>query len=107
MVELVQGQVFRSPDPLLRVDNRLAPGTWRFRLVVIDNDGVESAPAELLVRVQQVVVPPAPTTDPPRTVRIPPDVVRETVTVREPVVVREPVIRTADVRTRRIVIPPR
>jgi len=60
MPVLAPGVVTRSRTPALVVENRLEAGTWRFRLTVVDDTGVESAPAELVVR----VVEPRRPTDP-------------------------------------------
>jgi hypothetical protein len=51
MPVLVQGVATRSRAPTLLVENKLEPGSWRFRLTVVDDSGLESAPAELVVRV--------------------------------------------------------
>ena len=51
MPVLVPGAVTRSRKPTLLVENKLDPGSWRFRLTVVDDSGLESAPAELVVRV--------------------------------------------------------
>jgi ferric-dicitrate binding protein FerR (iron transport regulator) len=53
MPVLTEGQVVRSREPNLVVENDLAAGAWRFQLVVVDQAGLESAPAELIVRVQR------------------------------------------------------
>src|SRR5437762_2893550 len=44
-------QPFRTTEPRLRVENILTPGRHRFRLIVVDNDGVESDPVDTLVTV--------------------------------------------------------
>lgn len=59
MATLTPGQVFSSRSPRVTVENPLRPGAWRFRLTVVDNDGNESAPAELVVTVTaRATVPP-------------------------------------------------
>ena len=60
MTTLVAGTLFRSRDPTLMVENKLEPGAWIFRLVVVDNEGNESAPQDLTVSVGRVVVSPPP-----------------------------------------------
>lgn len=59
MTTLAQGRPFDSDRPTVVVDNALALGRHRFTLIVIDGDGKESLPDELLVEVQRgrVVVP--------------------------------------------------
>src|SRR6266550_2360774 len=42
---------FETPEPRLRVENILLPGRHRFRLIVVDNDGIESDPVETLVTI--------------------------------------------------------
>ncbi|MEM6898247.1 MAG: hypothetical protein AAF583_00545 [Pseudomonadota bacterium] len=69
MVQLVPGKPFEQKQPLLRVNNRLKAGVHRIRLVVIDEAGLESAPADLLVKVKAkpaVKPTPAPPPKPPR-----------------------------------------
>lgn len=60
MAVLVPGQALTQPSPELLVENRLAAGPVRFRLVVIDDAGTESAPTDIVVTVTQPVVQPAP-----------------------------------------------
>jgi hypothetical protein len=63
MALLTAGKTLRSRTPTLLVENRLAPGSYRFRLVVIDNERNPSAPVELLVKVvsrQQSILPTSP-----------------------------------------------
>ncbi len=57
MPVLTKGVATRSRDPTLLVENKLEAGSWRFRLTVLDDTGLESNPAELVVR---VVAPPPP-----------------------------------------------
>ena len=47
-------------DPTITVDAGLAIGRHRFRLEVIDGDGHRSAPDEVVVEVQRIVVNPGP-----------------------------------------------
>lgn len=55
---LVPGQTLASREPTLRVENVLAPGSYVFRMTVVDDSRNESAPTEITVRVQRVVVGP-------------------------------------------------
>ena len=52
MPELVVGETVRTREPVLRVDNRFAPGSYVFRLVVIDDENNASEPAALTVVVR-------------------------------------------------------
>jgi hypothetical protein len=97
MPVLAPNQELRSRAPSLTVENDLAPGRWRFRLVVVDDDGVESKPAELIVTVR---APPSP---PPRPGPTPtPGGPRP-----QDAVIRERVVRPVDERVRRVILPPR
>lgn len=58
MPVLVPGRAVRSREPRLLVENRLEPGTYVFRLTVLDAGRNESAPVELTVRVQRGVIGP-------------------------------------------------
>ena len=51
MPRLAAGRPFSSRTPSVKVENRLAPGSYRFQLVVIDNAGNKSAPAHITVKV--------------------------------------------------------
>jgi hypothetical protein len=51
MVTLTPGKTVSSRDPDLLVENVLAPGRWRFQLVVVDDEKNESEPVELVVQV--------------------------------------------------------
>lgn len=46
----------RTAEPQLLVENELEPGSYRFRLVVIDDSGNESVPNDLIVQVRPVRV---------------------------------------------------
>ena len=46
----------RTAEPQLLVENELEPGSYRFRLVVVDDSGNESAPNDLIVQVRPVRV---------------------------------------------------
>lgn len=50
---------FESPKPSVVVDKGLAPGQYRFRLVVVNAAGVSSKPAEVIVTVEpgRVTIP--------------------------------------------------
>jgi hypothetical protein len=43
---------FESPKPAVVVDKGLAPGRYRFRLVVVNGAGVSSKPVEVIVTVE-------------------------------------------------------
>jgi hypothetical protein len=53
MATLTPGRPVTLPTPELLVENQLAAGTHRFRLVVIDDSGLESDPADLVVTVRR------------------------------------------------------
>ena len=61
MTKLVAGKPFRSRSPTLVVDNKLGIGSYKFQLVVVDDEGNLSASHELVVTVRPVVTPPRPT----------------------------------------------
>ena len=67
MPVLVPNRPVRTDEPLLLVENRLEPGTHLFRLVVVNDAGVESAPVEREVTVlPRTIVPPiGPPIEPP------------------------------------------
>ena len=52
-------QPFETTESRLRVENILLPGRHRFRLIVVDDDGIESAPVDTLV----TIVGPVPRSD--------------------------------------------
>jgi len=60
MAVLSLNQPVTQDDPFLLVENKLAPGRYRFRLVAIDSAGLESAPADLIVTVDAPPPPPPP-----------------------------------------------
>lgn len=51
MPVLAPGVAVRSRRPTLLVENDLALGSWLFRLTVVDDNGLESGPADLVIRV--------------------------------------------------------
>lgn len=65
---MVPNKPLIQANPLLLVENQLAPGLYRFRLVAIDAAGLESAPAEMIVTVNRPLPPPPPPTGPIRPV---------------------------------------
>jgi len=65
MPVLTPGQPFASASPALLVENRLAPGSYRFELVVVDDSDNASVPAQLLVTVLNPPPPPPPPNQPP------------------------------------------
>jgi hypothetical protein len=58
MVSFVAGKPFSTDTPGVVVDAGLPAGRHRFRLVVQDNGGISSQPAEIVVQVQRLIVPP-------------------------------------------------
>jgi len=52
MTAFAPGQTVTSAKPTVQVDAILAPGTYRFQLVVVDDRNGVSAPANLLVRIK-------------------------------------------------------
>lgn len=53
MVMLAPGKVFRSKEPRIAIDNKLAVGKHRIRLTVLDTSSNESAPADLTIVVRE------------------------------------------------------
>src|SRR6266576_604519 len=49
--EVAFGRPFETTEPRLRVESILLPGRHRFRLIVVDNDGIESDPVDTLVTI--------------------------------------------------------
>ena len=114
MPVLEPNRALRSTEPLLKVENDLPPGRWHFRLVVVDNDGVESQPADLFVtiRARPAPTPPdggggprpgGPRPGGPRPVDTGP------IGPLRPrdVITRDELVRPIDTRVRRVIIPPR
>jgi len=60
MPTLAPGQPITTGEPRLLVENPFAPGRYRFQLVVIDDSGLESDPAELIVSVHDIPAQPRP-----------------------------------------------
>ncbi len=89
MAKLQPGVPITQADPLLRVDNRLAPGRHRFQLEVIDDAGLVSDPA-LLVVVVAPLEEPGPRPRGPIDPRIP---LRDPTTRLTPIPIRKPPIR--------------
>lgn len=71
MPVLTIGQPLETRRPTLLVENKLAAGSHRFALVVVDDAGNQSAPDELVVTVRRVLAPP-PAPVPPRPLPVPP-----------------------------------
>ena len=57
MVTLVLKGPFAQGEPTLVVENDLPAGKHRFRLVVTNNDGVQSDPDEIVVAVRERLTP--------------------------------------------------
>lgn len=68
MPVLAQSRTVSTDVPTLLVENRFAPGLYRFDLVVVDDSGNESLPARIVVEVRprRVVVDPRPDIGPLR-----------------------------------------
>jgi hypothetical protein len=60
MTTLIAGQPFITRTPTVLVENTLTVGTWIFQLVVVDDDGNQSAPQQLSVTVEPARRPPPP-----------------------------------------------
>jgi hypothetical protein len=56
MPVLEPGRTVATREPTLRVENAFAPGSYRFRLTVLDEARNESAPVELTICVQRLVI---------------------------------------------------
>lgn len=69
MAVLAPGRPVTVEVPDLLVENRLAPGRYRFELVVADTAGLESAPALLVVTVFEPAPVPTPTPTPGPVIR--------------------------------------
>jgi hypothetical protein len=52
VAKFVRGVPQTTRVPGITVDAGLGPGIHRFRLVVVDNDGLQSAPDEALIEVR-------------------------------------------------------
>jgi hypothetical protein len=64
MPVLTPGQPVVQGEPVLLVENKLKPGRYRFQLVVADDSGLESDPAEMVVTVRERAPDPTPTPTP-------------------------------------------
>lgn len=84
MVMLAVNQPHSSAEPQIAVDNKLEPGKYRFRLVVLDQAKNESVPADIIVEVRPKLIDPIP--DP----RVRPDFVFRPEILTRPVA--EPVV---------------
>ena len=56
MATFVLNQPIVTAEPGIVVENQLKPGSYRFRLVVVDNDGNQSAPSERVVVVRLPII---------------------------------------------------
>jgi hypothetical protein len=73
MPTLAQGRPLDSDRPTVVVENALALGRHRFTLIVIDGDGNESQPDELVLEVRgRTIVTPTPGVLPPIVITTPP-----------------------------------
>jgi len=91
MAVLKEGVPVTQDDPLLKVDNRLEAGRHRFQLEVIDEAGLVSEPAVLVVSVSAPAPAPRPTPTPGR-LTIDPRILRRATTPTRRTVV-SPTIR--------------
>jgi hypothetical protein len=57
MVMLTPGKVFRSREPRIAVENKLAVGKHSIRLTVVDNSRNESVPFDLTIVVRERLLP--------------------------------------------------
>lgn len=90
MPVLTPGKPIEQAGPRLLIENRLKPGRYRFQLVVTDTAGLESAPAELVVTVNEPApAPTPPIRDPIRPV-LRPDIVEPVIRPLNPRIVRPP-----------------
>lgn len=64
MALLKPGVPVTQDTPHLLVENKLSPGRYRFQLVAIDSAGLESAPAQIVVQVNEAVKPTGPVIGP-------------------------------------------
>jgi hypothetical protein len=80
MATLTPGRPITVQTPELLVENQLPVGTYRFQLVVTDDGGLESSPAELVVTVRRPVVRPDVVLRPDLVLRA--DLLRPAATVR-------------------------
>lgn len=60
MVMLAVNQPHSTADPRITVENKLEPGKYRFRLVVLDEAKNASVPADIIVEVRPKVIDPIP-----------------------------------------------
>jgi hypothetical protein len=73
MPTLAQGRPLDSDRPTVLVENALALGRHRFTLIVIDGDGNESQPDDLVLEVRgRTIVTPTPGVLPPIVITTPP-----------------------------------
>ena len=105
--------VVRTPittrEPTITVDEGLAVGRHRFRLEVVDNAGLRSAPDEVVVEVQRIVVDPGPVGPGPIVVNPGPIVVNPGPVINPtpgPVINPGPIVRPPIVRSSDAVEPP-
>lgn len=54
MAKFISDQPIETKEPQIVVDPGLKPGVYRFQLVVIDEQGNESAPAEIQVQIRPI-----------------------------------------------------
>lgn len=110
MVAFVIGQSVTTKVPQVTVDAGLKPGAHRFRLVVTDEQGLQSRVDEIVVQVREVIVaPPPPVLTDPIVTRPPIPFPSNPTLPVSPIVPVRPIspLPTPPLTTRPSVIPPR
>ncbi|ACB35309.1 hypothetical protein Lcho_3049 [Leptothrix cholodnii SP-6] len=110
MVAFVIGQPVTTKVPQVTVDAGLKPGAHRFRLVVTDEQGLQSVADEFVVQVREVIVaPPPPVLTDPIVTRPPIPFPSNPTLPVSPIVPVRPIspLPTPPLTTRPSVIPPR
>ena len=98
MPVLAINQPLSTTEPLLVVENKLEPGKYRFRLVVLDEAKNESVPADIVITVNPKVIDPV-----IPDIRVRPDRILRPDVITRPVV--EPVINPGILRPGRFTRP--
>jgi hypothetical protein len=62
MADFQRTKVVRTKNPTVKVEAGLPPGKYRFQLIVTDNQGNQSRPAELVVEIRDQRSPVRPIT---------------------------------------------
>jgi hypothetical protein len=98
MVLLAINQPHSTADPQIVVENKLEPGKYRFRLVVLDEAQNASVPADIIIQVMPKIIDPI-----IPDIRIRPDRILRPDVITRPVV--EPVIDPGILRPGRFTRP--